>query len=189
MKDAKKRGPINEIEGFNLPTLKKECIIRGMPFEIVATASIPALYEWLDSKFNSPKDYTLLEEFDKFRLNILKATSKAEQKGWIENWDHPDLQISVKFKNEVDRYTQIDKTTKKVVTRQPRKPSKKRVKNSLGIVSGTKKALTFELQSKGLPLDEVIQLVTDQFPDAKPDSISIWYKKSKRQNQAKEHVS
>ena len=50
----------------------------------------------------------------------------------------------------------------------------------MGLITGTKKSLTYELVKKGKSSERIIKKVIKKFPDAKEKSILIWVRKAER---------
>lgn len=150
---------------LNYKMLKRHVVARGMPFNEVVSGDIPRLSNWLRVNAGNKIDTSRLDAFDDW------VESQIEDKTMI----HPMLRLGyIGEKDEDDNVI----TTKKVKGFQKTKVKRERTES--GIFSGTKKALTFELVKKGLSKAETIEKVLETFPDAKPKSIGIWYKKAKK---------
>lgn len=152
--------------------LKKECIQRGMPFLDVLSGDFPRLTHWLLNNLHRPFDDTLLDGFDDYQDNILKANGKQEL-------IHTSLRLG--YLGERDESEPVVKKDKTIKEKKP-----PREKTEGGLFKGTKKAYTFELQLKGKTVQEVIIKVKRKFPDAVEKSIKIWYNKSKKLNGAQD---
>lgn len=148
--------------------LKKECIQRGMPYVEVLSGDFPRLTHWLLNHLHKPFDDTLLDGFDDFQDNILKANGKQEL-------IHNSLRLG--YLGERDESEPVIKKDKTIKEKRP-----PREKTDGGLFKGTKKAYTFELQMKGKTIEEVLTKVKRKFPDAVDKSIKIWFNKSRKLN-------
>jgi len=160
-----------ELEKYDLPALKRQVIMRGLGFMDVSKLSVLNMQGWFLQHYEVPKNESFLLEYDKW----LEALLIERGAGDLIN---PAFRLS-------GTKTVGDKEVK--VKRFKDKPNfkTKRVKTAEGIRGGTKKALTFDLQSKGIPRDQIITRVMDQFPDALEKSIIIWFNKARRLQKAK----
>lgn len=165
------RNPAQDyIEKLTLPNLKRECIIRGMPFQEVADASVPNLQSWFLKNYPNHINRDKLNEFDDWTERILRAREV----------DPTMLDPIFRLGTIASRDEEGNVTKRKRVTGLIKKERKKREKTKTGLFTGTKKAYTFELQSQGKTKKEVIALVMEKFPEASEKSISIWFNKSKK---------
>lgn len=155
--------------------LKRECVLRGMEFDRVINGGIPQLTNWLRNNFRVVPIYELLDAFDDYQENLIREA--VESKG--ENPDdiiHPALRLGYIAERDEDGNVTRRKRVRTIV----KKKKKRRERTNDGIFKGTKKALTFELQQKGLSKEEVIKEVMKEFPDASEKSIGIWFNKSRK---------
>lgn len=163
------------IQSLNLKQLKRECVIRGLHFELVISESIPGLSNWFREHFGEKIDYNRLNEFDLWVESKLRAELGGSEEN-IEPYFHPALRLG--YIAEQDKHGNVIK--RKRARTLVKKKKKKRERTKDNIFSGTKKALTYELQKKGLTKIEVTQKVIETFPDASEKSISIWFNKAKK---------
>lgn len=155
--------------------MKKECVIRGMDFDKVIEGSIPGLTNWLRAHFNNTSQYELLDIFDDYQENLIKGFLK--EKGKNEDFlIHPSLRLGYIAEKDEDGNVIKRKRVKTIV----KKKKHKRERTSQGIFSGTKKALTYQLQKEGLDKKEVVKKVLEEYPDASIKSIGIWFNKSRK---------
>lgn len=161
---------LGSVKGSNLTykDLKREVVIRGMPFSDVLNGTFPHLSHWLLNNSHKPIDDNLLEQFDNYQDNILRDLGKPEL-------IHSSLRLG--YLGEKDDSEPVIKKVK-----EPKEKKPPREKNSSGLYKGTKKAYTFELQQKGKTLEQVTIKVKRKFPEAKDKSIKIWFNKSKKAN-------
>ena len=154
------------MKDMKLKDLQRECILRGMGFEEMAVASILQLSSWLIDNFERPRKRDRLKEFDDWMNERLEKNGKHDL-------IHPMLDLS---------YSRDEKTGKKKQKRIKglRREVVKKERTEDGIFSGTKKAFTYKLTKEGKTKQEVIELVIEQFPEAKEKSIGIWYNKAKK---------
>jgi hypothetical protein len=159
---------VSYVEKLNLPNLKRECIIRGIPFEMVPN-SFPQLQSWFLHNYNNDIDRNRLNEYDEWAEAGLRA------RGADPLLMGPSFRLGTALENGPNG--EIRK--KRVKSRIP-KMREKKARTTDGLYVGTKKAYTFELQKQGKTKAETIELVKAQFPEAKEKSIGIWYNKCKR---------
>jgi len=155
--------------------LKRECVIRGMPFDDAIEADIPVLSAWLRNNFYEPQLHTLLDSYDDYVEDLI--TAAVEYKG-LDPGDiiHPSLRLGY----IAERDAEGNVTKRKRVRTIIKKKKKKRERTDDGIFQGTKKALTYMLQQEGKTKAEAIEIVLAQFTEASEKSIGIWFNKSKK---------
>lgn len=161
--------------------LQKACILRGLEFTKIVDWDHHKLSNWFYHNFELGENPLLLNEYD----------------GWIEKelekagYKKGDAVFAPCFRfgfsppiNEIE-----DIKTPGVVVRmhvpvvekeQGEKTAKRTVDESTGIVSGTKKNLTYQLSAQGLPLVDIVKKVMEQFPEAQEKSIKIWVKREQK---------
>jgi len=153
-----------EIARFRHIDLQRACISRGMLFEMIGEG-VGTLQSWFLKHYDNDINTDLLDEFDDWRQGIMKGRGTLEE-GFIR----------LGFIQERDEDGKIKKRKR---PRLIKKKKKKRSRNKeLNMFSGTKKELTFLSQRGSKTLEETIDIVTKEFPDAKEKSIRIWYKRS-----------
>jgi len=159
--------------------MKKECVIRGMEFDILLGASIPFLSNWLMANFRNTPHFELLNVFDDYQENLIREAliKKGENP---ENYIHPSLRLGY----IAERDEEGNVTKRKRVTTIFKKKKTRRERTDDGIFKGTKKAYTFELQQQGKTKAEVINEVMKLFPDASEKSIGIWFNKSRKSHKS-----
>ena len=155
--------------------VKRECVIRGMPFEEVLGANVTTLYHYFKDHFYDDLNHKLLDEFDDWQEIQIKAVMEARGEN-PEVLIHPSLRLGYIAEKDGEGNTIKKKRARTVV----KKLKRKRERTNDNIFKGTKKAYTFELQQKGKTKDEVIKEVMAKFPEASEKSISIWFNKSKK---------
>lgn len=148
--------------------LKVECIVRGMPFGEVISGDFFRLSNWLNSRILVKPNQDLLEEYDNWLDNTLLQMGKPELV-------HNSLRLGYVKRDDEDE----DKPKPVKVIREKKAP---REKDEKGLYKGTMKSYTFELQSRGKTLEQVMVKVQRKFPGAKDKSIKIWFNKSKKLN-------
>lgn len=170
---------ISDVDKFIGPLkykdLKRECIIRGMEFDEVLSGSLPHLTNWLRFNFIVAPKYELLDSFDDYQEKLIREAMEAKGQD-PDDVIHPSLRLGYIAERDEDGNVIKKKRVRTIF----KKKRKKRERTDQGIFSGTKKALTFELQKQGLTKEEVIKKVIEQFPDASEKSIGIWFNKSKK---------
>jgi hypothetical protein len=161
---------IKMVENLNLQDLKRSCIIRGIPFEDVCDKSVLGLQSWYLSHYDYPVNHSLLEAYDIWSEALLR------ERGVDPTMISPYFRLSaIGIRNangEVVKRKRVKSLTPKF--------KRKKARTQEGLFQGTKKALTYALCKEGLAKEEVIAKVIEQFPDAKPKSIGIWYNRSKK---------
>jgi hypothetical protein len=160
------------VETMDLRALKKNAIIRGLPFEELGNLSVLRLCGWIIKNFNNVIDIDLLDKYDVWAEKFMR------ERKMDDCFFHPCFKLG--FVGETDEEGKI------LTIKKPRdiiKPKKaKKVRTSQGIFLGTKKAYTYELQSKGTSKEKTIELVLLKFPEAQEKSILIWWKRSAKAN-------
>lgn len=165
-----------EITNMRYRDLKRACIVRGMGFQELLEGDFTVLRGFFKENYYNKINPKLLDDFDDYQeAEIIKH---KEKKGVpVEDWvTAPELRLG--FIGERGENGEVI-TTKRVkgITKKKKVKRERTVGN---VFAGTKKALTFELQQKGLEKAEVIKKVIEAFPDASEKSISIWFNKSKK---------
>lgn len=143
--------------------LKKEAIIRGMPFPDVTGAGIGDLISYIESSNNKP-DRHLVEAYDDWMDKQLEMVGTKQS---------PSLRLSYIGEGEDGKPKK-----KKIKEKKPKKEKRERDENNL--YKGTKKSYTFELAKRGFSLERVARRVLKKFPDASEKSIKIWYSAATR---------
>lgn len=158
-----------DIKGF-----KREAVIRGMPFDDVLEADVPAMYAYIVNHFNDEKHLELLDQFDDYVEEILRSRMR-------DDLIHPSLRLG--FIGERDFDTGMVTKVKRIAGMAKEKKRKSRApKNVYGVVGGTAKAMTFDLYYKGKDKPETIKLVLEKFPNTSDKSVGIWWNKVKRKS-------
>lgn len=165
-KTRSRLGHLSQVE-MTLKDLKREVIIRGLPFEEVVEKDIPGLYAWWNRNQNNEIDESLLDGFDDWVDENLRAIGR-------EDLIHDTFRFNYLGNKALEDKTEKPKKRKEVKIKKPRK------KNSLGLVAGTKKAMVYEAYHKGWSLKKTTRKVTRAFPDALEKSIKIWYNQARR---------
>lgn len=171
-KSSKKQKPgISGISGYHAnktyKDLKREAIIRGMPFPDATGAGVGTLIRFIDSSTNKP-DISLIDKYDEWADQQLALCGYEAGK----DLRHPSLRLG--FIGQKDENGNVIKTKRVKGIQKPKKPKRERDENNL--YKGTKKSYTFELAKKGFSLERVARRVKKKFPDASDKSIKIWYR-------------
>lgn len=162
------RGMYQVSSHMTLKDMKRNCVVRGMDFKEVVESTVPGLQNWLHHNQSNDIDSDLLNQYDDWLEDQLRARGK-------EDLIYPELRLGFIGERDDEGNTVKTKRVKGI-----RKKKKRREKTTDGIFSGTKKALTFQLQQDGLTMPDTVEKVLETFPDANTKSIKIWYKKSRR---------
>lgn len=155
--------------------VKRECVVRGMPFQDVINSDIWRLTGYFREHFYDNVQHNLLDEFDDWQEQQIKEAVK-------EKGDDPDdiIHSSLRLGFIAERDAEGNVTKRKRARTIVKKRKKRRERTPQGVFAGTKKALTFKLQKEGLTKAEVIVQVLEQFPDASEKSVGIWFNKAKK---------
>lgn len=145
--------------------LKREAVIRGMPFPDVVEADVYKLIVFNDRSNNKP-DISLVDKYDEW------IDKQLEQAGYGPGEAIRSSRLRLGFIGEEKEDGTI--TTKRIKG-IPKPKKKKRERDDSGLYKGTKKSYTYELASKGFSLERVQKRVLKKFPDAKIKSIKIWF--------------
>jgi len=165
-----------DIKNMKYKDLKRAVIIRGMPFQEVLDGDYTKLRYYFRHHYFDDTKPGLLDQFDDFQeQEIIKHREKTGKP--VEDWFiAPELRLG--FIGEKGEDGEIIST--KRIKGIKKKKKIKRERTVGNVFSGTKKALTFELQQQGMDKPTVISKVMEVFPDASEKSISIWFNKSKK---------
>lgn len=152
--------------------LKREAVMRGMPFPDVVEGDVYRLMSYIDNSIEKPKP-ELIDLFDDWVDNQLEIA------GYPKGCSVRSPRLRLGFLGEED---EVGKRVAKRVKGIPRPKKEKRVKDTNGLYSGTKKSFTYELTKRGFSLDRVIRRVLKKFPDASEKSINIWFRNCAKDN-------
>ena len=160
---------------MTIKDMKRNCIIRGMDWDLLIVSDINKLQSWLYHNWDNTQNTKLLDEFDEWFENKLKEA------GTDDSLIHPMLRLG--YIAETDDDGNITKQ-KRIKGMKKGRKKEKRTKNEFGIFSGTKKSVTFESQKQGYSLKDTIDIIFDTFPgdDIATKSIQIWYNKARKLN-------
>lgn len=165
--------------------LQIECIVRGLSFQLAVDYDNPRLANFYYKNFEKePIGGNILDEYDKW------VDEQLEKRGYKKGdviFDPcfrlgftPDITtIEPKKPLESIRHSINIVGSKSKVLEEPK--VKREKDEDMGIMKGTKKHLTYQLVEQGLPMDEIIKRVIEQFPEAKDKSIRIWINRAKNQ--------
>ena len=151
--------------------IKRQAIILGMPFPDATANSIGALLNFINRTNNKP-DPTLIDKYDDW------VDFKLSERGYAKDDPLRSSRLRLGFLGEEQE--DGSRRSKRIKGIKKPKEKKKRQKDERGLVVGTKKSYTFELASKGYDLERVTRRVLKKFPDANAKSISLWYRKAKK---------
>lgn len=159
--------------------LQRECILRGLEFQNIVDFDHHELSNWFYHNFEKPEELDRLSEYDAWIEQQLQdrghkkgdaILSPSFRFGFSPDLEKIDGEVTTAFKTSVV-LNAVDKIEKEVKI-------KREVDQETGIKSGTKKNLTYQLQKKGVSIEETIKQVLEAFPEAQEKSIKIWYKRS-----------
>ena len=161
---------VTMIEKLTFPNLKRECILRGLQFEMVGSMSVLKLQGWFLHHFDNPIIKDSLNKYDEWVTNELKS----------RNADPLLYSDAFKLGTIITKDAETGETRRKRGHNRITKVREKKARTEDNLYVGTKKAYTFSLQKQGLTKAEVIEKVIEKFPEAKEKSIGIWFNKAKR---------
>lgn len=176
-KDKGRAHAYSKADKMSIRDFKRECVVRGMPFDEVIEADVPTMYSFWIENLHKPKNPQLLDEFDDYVEKKLRMTMGDDAEELI----HPSLRLG--FIGERDDDGMVVKM-KRIAGMSKKPPRKKKEKTTDGVMVGTAKAKTFECFRMGLSKQEAEKTVLESFPDASPKSIGIWYNKAKRKSKS-----
>jgi hypothetical protein len=156
---------------LDLKGLKRECIVRGMDFQELAEADIPKLQSWFLKNYLEDIDVSLLSKFDEW------LDQQFEEQGYDKIKDSWAFHPSLRFSRAEVEDDEEPKAKRVKLLKKPKKKKAEKVEGFKSLRAGTKKSYTYLLTSEGYNLDVIVRKVVKSFPDAKENSISIWYKK------------
>jgi len=154
--------------------LQRECIKRGMPFNMVVENSHPDLVNWFYKNFDNTQSEALLTEFDGWRDIELQKGGYLQEGVLV----HPALRMA--YTGGFKEWEKLPEYMKPEVKKLPKEPKKPKAEKDevTGIRKGTKKALTYECANIGTAMEDTISKVKAAFPEAEDKSIRIWYKRA-----------
>jgi len=177
--------------------VQRECILRGCPFEQVTGGSNPWLAGWFTEHLDDAQDNNLLTEFDTWVDGELSKQGYKQGDamrspafkfgigGNKSEWDPATMARLAKSKEgKKIEDANVEKGQKPKKEKSGTK-TKRVLDTKLGIYSGTKKALAYQLTDEGLPINQIIAKVKEIFPDANDKSIQIWQKRRLKENKDK----
>lgn len=168
------------MENMKFKDLKRECVLRGIPFEKVLSAGIPELSGYLRTHFYDKIDHSRLDKYDDWQEDLIRKA--GESKGVDNSYlIQPSLRLGYIAEKDDEGNVTKRHRVKTIVA----KKKVKRDRTEQGLFSGTKKAYTYQLQKEGKTRPEVVKMVLEQFPDASEKSIGIWFNKAKKLNTKK----
>lgn len=168
------------LERMTYRDLKKECIARGMDFDKVLSGDFIALSTFFRKEFYADVQRDLLDDFDDYQENLIRDAMEDKDQN-PDDIIYSSLRLGFIAEKDEDGNVVRRKRSKMLI----KKKRVKRERTNDNIFKGTKKALTFELQQRGLIKEEVIKKVRAQFSDASEKSIGIWFNRSKKLHRAK----
>lgn len=168
------------LENMTFKDLQRRAVILGMPFPDVAQCDVHKLQSFILKSPNVPNPQ-LIFEYDKWADNVLETLGYSKD----DPLRHYQLRLGFLESNREEEENSDEEKPKRrrraIKGIKIGKSSIKRVKNSDGILSGTKKSYTYELTKLGYEKNRIIKKVLRKFPDASEKSIKIWIRKCKEQ--------
>lgn len=179
-RESRNKRSLLVLQNLNRRGLVKECLLRGLPFNMVPDSS-PKLAGWLTDNLDMGQDQNRLVEYDAYLKQALIAKGNKD----VECFTHPDLRFGIGLNSEHWDSKEVKKTIKKPTEEKPKpEPKEKRTKDDdLGICTGTKKHMAYTLALEGKAIDKIIRLITKAHPDTNEKSVRIWVKRALKENQ------
>lgn len=169
-----------ELQHLKHKDLQRACVGRGMPFELAVSLGTPEMQGWFVKNYDNGQNLMFLDEFDDWKEEQLKG--RGYEKG--DPMFHPSLRLGfIGSKDDDGEGTSVKKPRLKSLDKKE-KPKRERIEGTK-VLSGTKKALTYQLTIEGIPIAKIIEKVMKQFPEASDKSIKIWHNKAKKLPKAK----
>lgn len=155
--------------------LQRECILRGLEFNKIIEFDHHGLANWFFEHFEDVEDLTRLTEYD------LWIEAQLQERGHKKG----DVILSPSFRfgfsPDMSEVKVLGITTGRFQVTEPNTSAEPKMKReadpATGVISGTKKNLTYQLTDQGLSIDEIIAKVKESFPQAEEKSIKIWQKR------------
>lgn len=157
------------LKKLKLKDLKRQCIIRGMPFEDVVQGYVPTFQSFFVQNFHIKGNTELLADYDAWIAPKL-VRCNLELFGQVETPD--SLRMGT--------LAVVDEATGKSKTKRIKGIKKNKVKvekNQWGIRVNCAKGLVGLLAQEGKSLDEILKEIKKEYPGKSDKSVSIWYKK------------
>lgn len=163
---------IRYVESLSLPNLKRECIIRGLPFQDVGNMSVLNLQSWFIKFFALPQEPALLEAYDIWVEKVLKE----------RGCDATMLSSTFRLSAVGERNAEGDIIKKKRVRSMIPRVKKKKERTAEGLFKGTKKSMTYDLaRDPAMNRVDAIKIIKEKYPDAKEKSLGIWFNRARKQ--------
>jgi len=153
------------INSINIPTLKRACIIRGIPFPRVTRLGVHGLNSWLYKNYENRIDVTLLEKYDTWMDDALEISGPVPLELRMAFFGE-DEKGNVKKERRDVMLMGVNKSKSEIAAFKPKR--------------GSKKELTFQLMHEGKGTKEVIKEVMAVFPEAKEGSIKSWCSQARK---------
>lgn len=144
--------------------LVKEVITRGYGFNDAITKSHGVIADFFLQHYLATPKPQLLDEYDRWIEQEIVKNPDYEP-----TLLHPSLRLGFIEGAEIEKQAQRIKP-------QPEKPIREKTED--GLVAGTKKAMTYKLTNDGINIEDIIDQVSEAFPDAKENSIRIWHRRA-----------
>lgn len=165
------------IQGLKYTDLKRQCLIRGMPFEEAVKGDFHSLSTFFRKNFDEVPNPELLNKYDEWFKKLMEEKYGADSKE-VRVLTHPQSRMGFIAQKDEEGNVIKKKRVRGISSKKKRKKRKRN--NKFGIFSGTKKELTYRCEAEGKSLAETTKEVLDTFPEAKENSIKIWYRRAKK---------
>ena len=159
------------LSSMKIKDLKQAAVVRGLSFRNVVEYSVLELQSWILRNWDVVLDRTLLNSFDEWVEKELKAEG-------LEELIHPMLRLGYIREDEEGNESRVQ-LKNIAITNGP--PTKKEIA-LFKPKKGSKKEYVYSLirQNSKITTEELIEMVTEQYPDVSIGSIKSWASRARK---------
>lgn len=171
---------INHIlSSMRIKDLKQAAVVRGLSFRNTVEFSVMELQGWLLKNWENILDKTLLNDYDVWLEKELKDEG-------LEYLIHPMLRLG--YSGEDDQGNEVKRQIKNIAI-SGGVPTKKEIA-LFKPKKGSKKSYVYTLIRKNprITTEELIETVSEQFPDVSIGSIKSWASRARKSNKYAEEL-
>lgn len=160
-----------ELANFKHRDLQRACILRGLSSDRVVGDGHLELVRWFIANYDNGQDDQLIAAHDRWVVAELKAKGLKDDDALL----NPAMRFG--YGGNIEQMEKPKSTPPAKIPKVIEK-AKSSIDPELGVRTGTKKSLTFQLTKGGkYAIEKIIELVVAKFPDANEKSIKIWQKR------------